>query len=191
VLTALDWFAELTSGDDRRAERASAALARLGRRPLPRLLELMRSDSADHRWWAVRCLAAIPEVRADRALVEALGDPYLAVRQAAALALRQRPMADAIPALLALLGSDDALLARLAGDALAACGAAATAALAQAAKDPSPAVRIGAVRALAMNDDPGAIPALYAALEDPSAMVEYWACEGLERRGLGMVYFLP
>jgi len=191
VLPALDWFAELASGDDRRAERASEALARLGPRSLPRLLQLLESDTADLRWWAVRCLAGIHEARADRALVEALGDPHLAVRQAAALALRQRPLADAIPPLLALLGWDDALLSRLAGDALAACGAAATAALSLAAKDPAPAIRIGAVRALAMNDDPGAIPALYAALEDTSAMVEYWASEGLERRGLGMVYFQP
>jgi HEAT repeat protein len=191
VLPALDWFAELTSGDDRRAERASAALARLGPRSLPGLLELMCSDFADRRWWAVHCLAAIPEARADRALVEALGDPHLAVRQAAALALRQRPVAEAIPALLAHLGCDDALLARLAGDALAACGSAATSVLALAAVDPAPAIRIGAVRALAVNDDPGAIPALYAALEDPSSMVEYWAGEGLERRGLGMVYFQP
>ena len=191
MLPALDWFAELASGDDRRAERASEALARLGPRSLPRLLQLLESDTADLRWWAVRCLAGIHEARADRALVEALGDPHLAVRQAAALALRQRPLADAIPPLLALLGWDDALLSRLAGDALAACGAAATAALSLAAKDPAPAIRIGAVRALAMNDDPGAIPALYAALEDTSAMVEYWASEGLERRGLGMVYFQP
>jgi len=191
VLPALDWFAELTSGDDRRAERASQALARLAPRSLPRLLQLLQSESADRRWWAVHCLAGIPEARADRALVEALSDPHLAVRQAAALGLRQRPLADAIPPLLALLGWDDALLSRLAGDALAACGAAATAALSLAAKDPAPAIGIGAVRALAMNDDPGAIPALYAAFEDPSAMVEYWASEGLERRGLGMVYFQP
>jgi HEAT repeat protein len=186
-----DWFAELTCGDDRRAERASEALARLGPRSLPRLLSLLQAGAADVRWWTVRCLAGIHETRADRALVEALGDPDLAVRQAAALALRERPMADGLPALLALLGSDDALLARLAGDALAACGAAATTALASAARDASPAIRMGAVRALALNGDPGAIPALYAALEDPSAMVEHWAVEGLDRRGLGMVYFQP
>ena len=191
MLPTLDWFAELTSGDDRRAERASQALARLAPRSLPRLLQLLQSDSADRRWWAVHCLAGIPEARADRALVEALSDPHPAVRQAAALALRQRPDARAIPSLLALLGSDDALLSRLAGDALAACGSAATDALALASKDPVPAIRIGAVRALAMNGDPGAVPALYAALEDASAMVEYWACEGLELRGLGMVYFQP
>ena len=191
MLPALDWFAELASGDDRRAERASEALARLGPRSLPRLLQLTQSDSADLRWWAVRCLAGIYEPGADRALVEALGDPSPAVRQAAAVALRQRPLADAIPALLARLGCDEALLQRLAGDALAACGAEATAALALAAEDPAPAIRAGAVRALALNDDPGAIPALYAALEDPSSMVEYWAGEGLDRRGLGMIYFQP
>jgi HEAT repeat protein len=57
---------------------------------------------------------------------------------------------------------------------------------------PSSAVtRIGAVRALALNQDPDAIPPLYAALEDSSSMVEHWAVDGLERRGLGMVYFPP
>lgn len=128
---------------------------------------------------------------ADRALIDALHDRHPTVRQAAALALRLRPLADAIPALITCLADEDRLLARLAGDALAACGSAATGALQQAAGDPEPAVRIGAVRALALNDDPGASAALYAALDDASGMVEHWATEGLERRGLGMVYFAP
>ena len=52
------------------------------------------------------------------------------------------------------------MLSRLAGDALAALGAVGTAALALAASDRSPAARIAAVRALALNEDPAAMPVL-------------------------------
>jgi hypothetical protein len=36
-----------------------------------------------------------------------------------------------------------------------------------------------------------AIPALFAALDDPSAAVTYYAEEALARMGVGMVYFEP
>jgi HEAT repeat protein len=139
----------------------------------------------------MRCLSDQPHPEADQALVDGLGDPDLAVRQVAALALRDRPMAAAIPQLAGLLDSEDSLLSRLAGDALAAMGSVATPALAEAMQSFSAATRIGAARSLALNLDSGAIPTLYAALEDPSRLVEYWAIEGLERRGLGIVYFPP
>jgi len=155
------------------------------------MLRLARSPSPDHRWWALRCLSAIHDPRADRALVHGLHDQDLSVRQAAALALRDRPMATAIPQLIALLGSEDSLLARLSGDALAAMGSAATSALAEVLRSASASARIAAARSLAFNQDPGSTPFLYAALEDASRLVEYWAIEGLERRGLGMVYFPP
>jgi len=182
---------ELISGDDLRAEQASAVLIRRGTEALPLLLGVIRSSSPDHRWWALHSLAHIYHAQADQALVDALGDPDSSVCQAAALGLRQRPLAAALPRLISLLGSEDGLLSRLAGDALAALGAVGTAALALAATDPSPAARIAAVRALALNEDPAAMPALYAALEDTSALVEHWATDGLERRGLDMVYFQP
>lgn len=70
-------------------------------------------------------------------------------------------------------------------------GSAATIALADALHSSSASARIAAARALALNQDPDAIPALYAALDGASSLVEYWAIEGLERRGLGMVYFPP
>jgi HEAT repeat protein len=139
----------------------------------------------------MRCLSDQPHQQADRVLVDGLGDPDLAVRQVAALALRDRPLAAAIPQLACLLDSEDSLLSRLASDALAAMGSVATLALAEALQSSSATTRIGAARSLALNLNPGAVPALYAALEDPSSLVEYWAIEGLERRGLGMVYFLP
>jgi HEAT repeat protein len=182
---------ELICGDDVRVEQASNALVRRGADAVPLLLHVIRSSSPDHRWWALHSLARIHHAQADQTLVNALGDPDISVCQAAALSLRQRPLAAALPRLISLLGSEDGLLSRLAGDALAALGAVGTPALAQAATDPSPARRIAAVRALALNEDPAAIPALYVALEDTSGMVEHWAVEGLERRGLGMVYFPP
>jgi HEAT repeat protein len=184
-------IADLASGDDLRAENARLVLASLGTAALPAVVDLIHSPHADHRWWAVRCLADLPHVRADRLLVDALDDPSTLVRQAAALALRDRPLAAAAPRLVALLASEDGLLARLASDALAALGSVGSSALAEAVRSGSAVTRIGAARALALNEDPDAAPALFAALDDPSAMVEYWAAEGLERRGLGMVYFSP
>lgn len=184
-------IAGLASGDDLRAELARVALELHGPAALPALLRLARSPSPDHRWWAMRCLSDHHHEQADRALIDGLDDPDLSVRQAAALALRDRPMATAIPQLVGLLGSEDSLLSRLASDALAATGSAATSVLAEALQSSSASARIGAARALALNLDPEAIPALYAALGDASSMVEYWAIEGLELRGLGMVYFLP
>jgi HEAT repeat protein len=184
-------IAELGSGDDLRAERARAALSAHGHQALPALLRLAQSETPDHRWWALRCLADVYQPRADERLLRGLYDSDVSVRQAAALALRDRPLAAAIPRLVSLLESQDSLLSRLAGDALAAMGSVASAALAQAARSSSAVTRIGAVRALALNQDPDAVPALYAALEDDSGLVEHWAVDGLERRGLGMVYFLP
>ncbi len=184
-------IADLMSGDDVRAEGARLALAPHGSAALPGLLHLARSASPDHRWWALRCLSDHFDEQVDRLLIEGLQDPEVSVRQAAALALRDRPMAPAIPHLVKLLGSEEALVSRLASDALASMGSVATPHLTEALRSPSAATRIGAARSLALNLDPGAIPALYAALEDASGLVEHWATEGLERRGLGMVYFLP
>ena len=174
-----------------RAERARTVLTSHGLEALPALLRLAQSETPDHRWWALRCLADVYHPRADDRLLQGLHDADVSVRQAAALALRDRPLAAAIPRLVSLLDSADSLLSRLAGDALAAMGSVASPALAQAARSSSAVTRIGAVRALALNQDPDAIPALYAALEDDSSIVEHWAVDGLERRGLGMVYFPP
>ena len=184
-------IAELACGDDVRAERARTALASHGLEALPALLRLAQSEIPDHRWWALRCLTEVYHPDADERLLEGQDDAEVTVRQAATLALRDRPLAAAIPRLVSLLDSSDSLLSRLAGDALAAMGSVATPALAQAVRSSSAVTRIGAVRALALNQDPDAVPALYAALEDSSSMVEHWAVDGLERRGLGMVYFPP
>jgi HEAT repeat protein len=191
VIDLSSLIAELVCGHDVRAERARTALASLGLEALPALLRLTQSEIPDHRWWALRCLTEVYHPHADDRLLQGLHDSDASVRQAAALALRDRPLAAAIPSLIDLLASQDSLLSRLAGDALAAMGSVASPALAEAARSSSAVTRIGASRALALNQDPEAVPALYAALEDDSSMVEHWAVDGLERRGLGMVYFPP
>ena len=47
-------LAELTSGNDTRAENSISALTQLGRAVIPALLDLTHAKEADTRWWAVR-----------------------------------------------------------------------------------------------------------------------------------------
>ena len=42
-----------------------------------------------------------------------------------------------------------------------------------------------------MIGDTRAIPELYKMLDSDSALLEYWASDGLERMGVGMVFFAP
>jgi HEAT repeat protein len=182
---------DLTSGDDVRAEAAVSSLAELGEAALPGLVQLLDSPSRDHRWWAVRALAALDEPAGWLGAIRGLEDPDPSVRQCAALALRHRPVVEAVPALCQALADPDRLTARLAADALGAVGPAATSALVRALISPSPAVRIEAARALADLRDRESIPALFAALDDPSTVVQYWVEEALERMGVGMLFFRP
>ncbi|MEW6566655.1 MAG: HEAT repeat domain-containing protein [Chloroflexota bacterium] len=188
-LTSL--LGELTSGDDARAEVAVAGLAAAAPEVTPRLLELLESQDADHRWWATRSLAAIDEPEARAGLVRALADAEPSVRQCAALGLRHHPIPEAIPHLITMMAEANCLSARLAAEALAALGAVAVPKLLEAATSGPSHVRIEAARALARMEDPQAVPALMALLDDPSAVVQYWVEEGLDRMGLGMVYFEP
>jgi HEAT repeat protein len=181
----------LASGDEDRAEAAIVPLAAEGPSALNPLLELINSENSDHRWWAVRALAALNVPRARQAVSGALHDEDLMVRQCAALGLRHHPDRAAIPDLIGLLASPDRLLARLAGDALAALEIDAMDALTRVARSDNPAARIEATRALALMAAPDATGPLFAALDDRSSMVVHWAEVGLERRGLGMTFFQP
>jgi HEAT repeat protein len=184
-------IARLIGGDDQQAEDTVGRLVTLGQAAVPPLMALLASPDSDHRWWAVRTLAALEDASATDGVRRALSDADPAVRQCAALGLRHRPSPAAIPDLVHALGDPDSMTARLAGDALASAGETATPALVAALGSPQPAARIEAARALAIVQDPASIPALFAALEDPSRLVEYWAEEALERMGLGEVYFMP
>ncbi len=54
-----------------------------------------------------------------------------------------------------------------------------------------PQARIQIMRSLAEIRDHRAIPLMLKATEEDSAMLNYWAKEGLERLGLNMVYIKP
>jgi HEAT repeat protein len=125
-------------------------------------------------------------------------DPDAGVRQCAALGLRQQPDAQAVPSLVEALHDRDPLVARLAGEALAAAGEQAVPRLievlqhdSQALANAGPHARREAARALAAIGDPRAVPALYEVLDDDSALLVYWAEQGLERMGVGMAFFKP
>ena len=182
---------ELTSGDDERAEAVVPQVASLGETAVDSLLALLESPSSDNRWWATRALAVIDHSKAQDGLQRALGDDDPNVRQCSALSLRMNPTPSAIPALVNALHDSDRMVARLAADALVAIGASAIPALSQSMQASDTAVRMEAMRALAAIEDPDALHALFSALDDPSPLVCYWAEHGLERLGVGMVYFKP
>ena len=189
-----DSLAALTSGEDTRAEAAVVELASLPEASWPHALEalqgLLRSPDPDTRWWAARALAAPPGGEITPSLLQALQDGDASVRQCAALGLRQRTDPAAVPELVCALDDPDPLVRRLAGEALEAVGSEAVPRLLEVMENGSHIARLEAARALAVIGDTRAIPALFAALDD-SALLEYWANEGLERMGVGMNYFFP
>ncbi len=180
----------LTSGDDERAESAAMALASAGEAALPALVALLASNEADERWWAVRTLAAMPEPKIDL-LANALRDGAAEVRAAAALGLATHPAVEVVPDLVRGLEDDDSLVSALCADALVSVGAPCVAALLEAFAESGQRGRIQIMRALAAIKDPTAIGVMLKATEDASAMLNYWAREGLEALGLDMVYLMP
>ncbi len=189
--------AELSCGDDERAEAAVKKMAAQGQAAVPALVELLtaprdggQEEKADARWWSVRALAEFRGEEAVKALIDALQDPEPSVRQGAALALRQQAARQSVPALVGALDDPDYLTGHLAADALVAVGEGAVPALIEVMEAGSHAARVNAVRALAMIGDQRAIPVLFNALEGGPVM-QHWAEEGLERMGVGMMFFKP
>jgi HEAT repeat protein len=182
---------DLLGGDEARAEAAARGLQAYGETALHALDALRASSDVEARWWAVRALAEFSAGQAAPRLAAALDDSDLAVRQCAALGLSQRPGVEAIPALAQALASPDSLLARLAANALAAAGPHGTPALTAILEDQNHPGRMEAARALALAADPQAIPILYKVCDEGSAWMEYWAGVGLDRMGVGMMYFKP
>lgn len=181
---------ELTSGSDERAEKVIPLIIDFGAAAIPVLLELSRSESEDDRWWAVRALAASPLTRTDY-LLPLLNDSAPQVRAAAVLALSEHPNEDAVPALIKSLADEDSLTAGLAGNALVKIGSLSVAGLLEVMKEAPLRVRILALKALAEIRDHRAIPILMKSMNEESAVLQYWAQEGLERLGLDMVYIKP
>lgn len=183
-------LAELTSGDDERAEAAAVLLAQAGKAVLPSLNQLLVSLDADRRWWAVRTLAAMREPPVDL-LARALGDPSEEVRAAAALAMAAHPLEAALPELVRALNDEDSLVSTLCVNALVSVGKACVPALLDAFAHSNLRGRIQIMRTLAAIKDSRAIAILLKSTEDDSAVLNYWARVGLEALGLDMVYLKP
>jgi len=183
-------LAELTCGEDMRAEAAVSELAGCGAEILSSLKALLDSPEVEARWWAIRTLAQMTEPPVDW-LIAALADPAAEVRQCAALALYHHPDGSAIPGLARLLADPEPVSAELAADALITIGSDALPALLAVLENGPHKARVEAVRALACIGDPRVVPSLMAALEEDSISMQFWAEEGLERLGLGMVYLKP
>lgn len=191
----LEIFLEALGRGEEFAEQAAQDFARLPvserLAALEALADLMADPQPDQRWWAVRLLNEVPHEAVLPLLLIALQDPDASVRQCAALSLRQRPTSSAVLPLIAALHDADLLTAQLAGQALAAIGPPAVEPLIACLPGLLSSRRLLGMRALAELSDSRAIPALFAALEDDSLLVGYWANEGLERLGMGMAFFAP
>ena len=187
-----DLLAELTSGDDTRAENSIPALTQLGMAVIPALLDLTRAEEVDSRWWAVRALAASPHTQTE-VLLPLLDDSAPEVRAAAALALCSHPHQSAVEALIKTLADEDTLTAGLAGNALVKIGSPSVLSLIRVAQEASTGIRTRsiALRALSEIRDHRAIPVMMKSLSEESAVLQYWAQEGLNRLGLNMVYIKP
>lgn len=180
-----DWF----SGDD---ARMTAALGKITEADLPALREAAATRESETRALAATALGVIASDDAVRALLPLAADPDANVRAAAFHALGQQRAAEAITPLMFALGDRSPFLTRLATDALIQIGAPAVPALIEALdREVEPHVRVNLARALALIADARAIPALFRALDDESHMVEHWADVGLEKMGVGQVYFKP
>lgn len=186
-----DLVAEFTCGSDQRAELAALQLSAAGSQGLETIGELLADQNPEVRWWATRSLADLQRTGAIPLLLKALNDSDPGVQQCAALALRGQPDVRAIPQLVSLSGAEDRLLSRLAGDALIAIGEDAVPALIEVMESGPQPARLEAVRALASIGDTRAIPALIKALDQESAVMEHWAEQGLEKMGVGTIFFEP
>jgi HEAT repeat protein len=184
-------IADLISGDEDRAEAAVAELSELCEEAVPALTELLAHDSGEIRWWATWAVAETRCPSAPGLLLRMLDDPDVVVQQCAALGLREQPNPEAVPKLIECLQSANPSLAHLAGAALVAAGPDAVPALLDVLEHGSKLAKLEAVRALSYIGDARSIPSLFAALQKDSALMDYWANEGLNRMGIGMAFFKP
>ncbi|HEY72165.1 MAG: hypothetical protein B6I35_07095 [Anaerolineaceae bacterium 4572_32.2] len=181
----------IAAGDDSHAEQAALALAHEGDAALSSLHELLTGDDPDRRWWAARGLSAVGTQAAQNLLLTALDDPDPYVRACAAQGLGELRAEGAAAGLARCLTDPSPLVSRIAADSLARIGAPSVPFLITALQEGEVAARAGAARALSIIQPEEAVPALCAALDDPSAIVTYYAEEALERMGVGMVFFQP
>lgn len=182
---------ELDVQDDEQVEQVHALLINYGEAALPDLNELINSNNSEKRALAISALSHLHHPTSQSAIFHGLSDPDPIVRYSALLGLRRQPNPTALPTLVQFLCEEDPLLARLATDALIAIGEDSIPVLVDILERQRPHGRIEAARALASIDHNDVIQPLLKALGDRSTLVDYWAREGLNRRGLGLVFFSP
>jgi HEAT repeat protein len=181
----------IAKGDDARTEEAALALSHEGNGVLPPLRSLLTDADPDCRWWTARALAAVGTQAARDLLIAVLDDADADVRACAAQGLGELRAEEAVSGLVRCLLDPSPLVSRVAADSLARIGSPAVPALISALREGEVATRAGAARALSIIQPEEAIPALCAALDDPSAVVTYYAEEVLERMGVGLALFRP
>jgi HEAT repeat protein len=191
----------IAAGDDERTEEAAVALGHLGDEALSPLRGLLDDTDPDRRWWAARALAAVGTLAAQELLLATLTDPDPAVRACAAHGIRPVEGEEAteegdrrhptVAGLVRCLADPSPFVSRIAADSLARFGPPAVPALVAALQEGEVPTRAGAARALSAIQSEDTIPALCAALDDPSAIVTYYAEEALERMGVGIVLVHP
>ncbi len=147
------------------------------------LLSNLQDADETTRRFAAEDLGDLRAAEAARPLAEALSDPAVAVREAAAAALVRIGGPAAVEAVLPALRSDSAPVRNAACAVLAELGADAVSALQALLDDESKDVRLFAVDVLARIRSPGAEGALYAALEDRDVNVAAAAAAALGEFG--------
>ncbi|MCH7662423.1 MAG: HEAT repeat domain-containing protein [Chloroflexi bacterium] len=184
-------LSDLSSGDDELAEKAAIAIKFYGQNAIIKLSQLLENTDPDIRWWAVRSLAEFQVGKTTELIINALEDDNSDVIQCALVAIRNRPDSASIPALTRFLGNENRLLSRLAMDALVAIGKDVTPSLLQILENGDHLARLAAVQALAMTGDYASVSTLFHHLNSDSAIIDYWANEGLKNMGIGMSFFEP
>ncbi len=184
-------IADLISGKDDRAEMAALELGTLGQAALDWLRPLFADPQAEHRWWAARALSLVRSNEAHQALIAFLLDADSDVRACAAFALGELQVEEAIESLAKLLNDSSVFVSAMASDALARIGQASTLTLIDRLKYGAAIERARAAKALLAILDSRSIPALIAALDDESPVVQHYASEALTRLGVGTILLKP
>jgi HEAT repeat protein len=184
-------IADLISGEDDRAERAALELGALGQAALDWLRPLFADPQAERRWWAARTLSLVRSDEAHTALIAFLLDADSDVRACAAFALGESQVEEAIGPLAKLLNDSSVFVSAMASDALARIGQASTLVLIDLLKIGTAIEQARAAKALLAILDSRSIPALIAALDDESPVVQHYASEALTRLGVGTILLKP
>ncbi len=184
-------LAELLCGYDDRAEIAAQTIGTLGPAGFDLIQPLCADPRADHRWWAARTLSQLRSEAATQALIGLLADLDSDVRACAAFALGEAQTEQAIEPLARLLADSSVFVSAMASDALARIGRLSVPTLIDRLRKGVGLERARAAKALLAILDSRSIPALIAALDDDSPVVQHYASEALTRLGVGTVLIKP